>query len=114
MRGSTPLSPDYALPRTPEARANRILKGLLEEATFGLPFLDSRLFQELLWGKEGKKAESLVLDKLRRYPALAKTLLPLPLPPAWKEAAQEAAKGDPRIPLFPELEYGGEFHDSHP
>jgi hypothetical protein len=103
------LSPDYALPRTPEARANRILKGLLEEATFGLPFLDSRLFQELLSGKEGKKAEGLLLSKLRRYPALAKTLLPLPLPPAWKEAAQEAAKEDPRIPLFPELEYGSSF-----
>jgi hypothetical protein len=114
MRGSTPLSPDYALPKTPEARANRILRGLLEEATFGLPFLDSRLFQELLLGKEGKKAESLLLSKLRRYPALAKTLLLLPLPPAWKEVAQKAAKEDPRIPLFPELEYGGESHDSHP
>jgi hypothetical protein len=113
MRGSTPLSPDYALPKTPEARANRILKGLLEEAAFGLPFLDSRLFQELLLGKEGRRAESLVLDKLRRHPVLAKTLLSLPLPPVWKEAALEAAKGDPRIPLFSELEYGG-FHDSHP
>jgi hypothetical protein len=114
MRGSTPLSPDYALPRTPEARANRILKGLLEEAAFGLPFLYSRLFQELLSGKEGKKAESLLLSKLRRCPALAKTLLLLPLPPAWKEAAQKAAEEDPRIPLFPELEYGGESHGSHP
>jgi hypothetical protein len=103
MRASTALSPDYALPRTPEARANRILRGLLEEALFGLPFLDSRLLQELLAGKEGRRAEALVLAGLRKSPVLAKTLLPLPLPPAWREAAEEGARGDLRVPLFPEL-----------
>lgn len=106
------LSPCSSLPKTPEGRASRILQGLLEEAlkvraspvTFGLPFLGSRLFQELLEGREGRKAEALVARRLRADPVLAQALLPLPLPEAWREAAREGAKGDGRIPLFPELQ----------
>lgn len=79
MGASTPSSPDFCLPKT-EARANRAVRGLLEEAAFGLPFLGSRLLQELLSGKEGRKAEALVLARLRKDPYLATTVLPLPLP----------------------------------
>lgn len=98
------LSPCSSLPKTPEGRASRILQGLLEEALFGLPFLGSRLFQELLEGREGRKAEALVARRLRADPVLAQALLPLPLSEAWREAAREGAKGDRRIPLFPELQ----------
>ena len=63
----------------------------------------SSLLQELLSGKEGRKAEALVLARLRKDPYLATTVLPLPLPPGWREAAEEGARGDPRVPLFPEL-----------
>jgi len=94
----------FALPKTPEGRANRIPQGLLEEALFGLPFLRSRLFQELLRGREGRRAEALVARRLRADPILAQTLLFLPLPEAWREAAREGARGDKRIPLFPELQ----------
>ncbi len=80
-----------------------MIRGLLEEAAFGLPFLDSRLLRELLSGKEGRKAEGLLLARLREDPYLARAVLPLPLPPEWREAAEEGARGDPRVPLFPEL-----------
>lgn len=98
------LSPCSSLPKTPEGRASRILQGLLEEALFGLPFLGSRLLRELLEGREGRKVEALVARRLRADPVLAQALLPLPLPEAWREAAREGAKGDRRIPLFPELQ----------
>ena len=103
MGASTPSSPDSCLPKTPEARANRVVRGLLEEAFFGLPFLGSHLLQELLSGREGRKAEALILARLRKDPYLATTVLPLPLPTGWREAAEEGARGDPRVPLFPEL-----------
>lgn len=89
-----------ALPKTPKGRASRILQGLVEEAQFGLPFLESRLLQELLQGAEGEKAATLVAQRIRTDPYLAQSLLLLPLPPVWWEAAAQGAKGDPRIPLF--------------
>jgi len=93
----------YGIPKTPGGRASRILRGLLEEARYGVPFLDSRLYRDLLEGKEGEKAYREVARRIRENPVLAATLAPLPLPPEWKEAALEGRKDDPRVPLFPEL-----------
>ncbi|MCL6569898.1 MAG: hypothetical protein K6T35_13760, partial [Meiothermus silvanus] len=68
------------LPLSASARARRILQGLFEEAQYGVPFLNSTLFEALLSEREGRKAERLVIEALRQ-PALANRFRTLPLPP---------------------------------
>jgi len=93
----------FDIPKTPGGRASRLLRGLLEEARYGVKFLDTPLYRDLLDGREGERAYREVARRIRENPVLAATLAPLPLPPEWREAVLEGKKGDPRIPLFPEV-----------
>jgi len=93
----------FDIPKTPGGRASRLIRGLLEEARYGVEFVGTPLYRDLLDGKEGERAYQEVARRIRENPVLAATLAPLDLPPEWKQAALEGKKGDPRVPLFPEL-----------